>query len=91
MDMIAIDRQLASELASTLEATRLELERLRKAHRPDDAPMSLKDAHKYLGVALTTLKAYIDRGEITPSEYGSRMWVMRSELDNFLARHRRGQ
>ena len=86
--LIALDSGLVADLQSTLEACRLELERVRQQARGNE-PYTLKQAAAYLHVSYTTLKNYIDRRELTPSEYGSRVWLVRSELDNFLFRHRR--
>lgn len=80
--------ELLSTLQATLEEVRLELQRVRNQAKGND-PLSIKEATDYLGIGRTTLNQYIKRGEITPSEYGSRVWIIRSELDAFIARHRR--
>ena len=88
MNLIALDSELVATLQATLEANRQELERTRQAQKGNE-PMTLKQAAAYLHVSHPTLKSYINGGEIKPSEYGSRTWVVKSELDKFIARHQR--
>ncbi|QDK80876.1 helix-turn-helix domain-containing protein [Spirosoma sp. KCTC 42546] len=85
---ISVESELLATLQATLEATRLELKNQRKAAKGND-PFTLDEAASYLRVARSTLHQYVKKGELTPSEYGSRVWLLRSELDGFLARHRR--
>lgn len=85
--LIALDSDLVQTLQATLEANLKELALVRQQAKGTD-PYTLKMAAAYLHVSYPTLKEYIKRKEITPSEYGNRVWIIRSELDNFLARHR---
>lgn len=85
---IALNSQLVLDLQATLEANRKLLEKLLQRENGNE-PMTIKEAAAYLHVSRQTFSEYIKRGEITPSEYGNRVWVVRSELDAFLARHRR--
>ncbi|AUD00980.1 helix-turn-helix domain-containing protein [Spirosoma pollinicola] len=88
MSYIALDSELAISLQATLEAARLQLEKAQKA-ATGNQPLTLKQAAAYLHVSYPTLKEYIRNGAITPSEYGSRVWITQKELDSFIAAHRR--
>jgi excisionase family DNA binding protein len=88
MSFIALDSELVVTLQATLEATRMELQKVQQMGRLDE-PMTIKQATAYLGVSRKTLSTYFSRGVIKPCEYGSRIWVYRSELDNFLTAHKR--
>jgi excisionase family DNA binding protein len=86
--LIALDTELADNLLSALKETRLELAKIREQAKGNE-PLTMKQAAAYLHVSAPTLSEYIKRKEITPSEYGSRVWVTRKELDAFIDRHRR--
>lgn len=86
--LIALDSELVTTLQATLEAARLELHKVQQLGRKDE-PMTIKEASAYLKISRQTLASYADSGVITPSEYGNRVWYMRSELDSFLKRHQR--
>ena len=85
---IAIDQKIVDSIQATLEACQLELERIRKMGR-DDEPLTQKQAAEYLKISRQTLASYASIMAIAVSEYGGKVWYMRSELDAFLARHRR--
>ncbi|MGF7218647.1 excisionase family DNA binding protein [Spirosoma lacussanchae] len=86
--MIALDAQFARDLQATLDANRQLMATVQERLK-QDVPLNIKEAAAWLKVARSTLMTYIERGEIVPSEYGNRLWVMRSELERFLERHRR--
>ena len=86
--LITLDSELAGTLQATLEASRIALEKVQQMGTGNE-PYTIAESAAYLKVARSTLSEYIRSGEITPSEYGSRVWIVRSELDGFLKRHRR--
>ena len=44
-----------------------------------------KEAHKYLGVGLSTLWLYVKQGKITPIKLSPRVTIFKKEdLDNFI-------
>ena len=87
---IAIDKELVDSLQATLEANRIQLDKLMQQQTGNE-PLTLKEAAAYLHVSYPTLKEYIRQAQIVPSEYGSRVWIVKSELDTFIARNRRKQ
>lgn len=85
---IPVDIEMLATLQATLEATRLELKKVQLQANGNE-PLSIQEAAAYLKISRTTLYMYMQEREITPSEFGGRVWVTRSECDRFIERHRR--
>lgn len=54
----------------------------------DDEWLSSEEARKILGVSPKTWQNYRDRGIIPFSQTGRKIYVLRSDLDNYLKSHR---
>lgn len=86
--LIALDSDLVATLQSTLEANRLTMQRIETLLKGEQI-FNMENGAAYLSVSEPTLNKYINRGEIKPAKYGNRNFVLRSDLDAFIARHRR--
>lgn len=53
-----------------------------------DEWLSSEDARKILGVSPKTWQNYRDKGVIPFSQTGRKIYVLRSDIDNFLKSHR---
>ena len=54
----------------------------------DDEWLSSEEARQILGVSPKTWQNYRDRGVIPFSQTGRKIYVLRSDLDNYLKSHR---
>ena len=59
-----------------------------KSAAKDDEWLTSEEARKILGVSPKTWQNYRDRGIIPFSQTGRKMYVLRSDLDNYLKSHR---
>lgn len=59
-----------------------------KSAAKDDEWLSSEEARKILGVSPKTWQNYRDRGIIPFSQTGRKIYVLRSDLDNYLKSHR---
>lgn len=59
-----------------------------KSAAKDDEWLTSEDARKILGVSPKTWQNYRDRGIIPFSQTGRKIYVLRSDLDNYLKSHR---
>lgn len=87
MDYLVLGSPETAELKDLLLRTKALLEIIESRLAKENRPLTLAEASKYLKVSLRQLYVYRERGEITVTQYGDKVWVMRSELDDFLKRH----
>ena len=59
-----------------------------KSAAKDDEWLTSEEARKILGVSPKTWQNYRDRGIIPFSQTGRKIYVLRSDLDNYLKSHR---
>ena len=59
-----------------------------KSAAKDDDWLTSEEARKILGVSPKTWQNYRDRGIIPFSQTGRKIYVLRSDLDNYLKSHR---
>lgn len=59
-----------------------------KSATKDDEWLTSEEARKILGVSPRTWQNYRDRGIIPFSQTGRKIYVLRSDLDNYLKSHR---
>lgn len=59
-----------------------------KSAAKDDDWLTSEEARKILGVSSKTWQNYRDRGIIPFSQTGRKIYVLRSDLDNYLKSHR---
>ena len=59
-----------------------------KSAAKDDEWLTSEEARKILGVSPKTWQNYRDRGIIPFSQTGRKIYVLRSDLDNYLQSHR---
>ena len=59
-----------------------------KSAAKDDEWLTSEEARKILGVSPKTWQNYRDRGIIPSSQTGRKIYVLRSDLDNYLKSHR---
>lgn len=59
-----------------------------KSATKDDEWLTSEEARKILGVSPKTWQNYRDRGIIPFSQTGRKIYVLRSDLDNYLKSHR---
>ena len=59
-----------------------------KSAAKDDEWLPSEEARKILGVSPKTWQNYRDRGIIPFSQTGRKIYVLRSDLDNYLKSHR---
>lgn len=59
-----------------------------KSAAKDDEWLTSEEARKILGVSPKTWQNYCDRGIIPFSQTGRKIYVLRSDLDNYLKSHR---
>lgn len=58
------------------------------ASKPADEWLTSEEARKILGVSSKTWQNYRDQGVIPFSQTGRKIYVLRSDLDNYLKSHR---
>lgn len=58
------------------------------ATKPADEWLTSEEARKILGVSSKTWQNYRDQGVIPFSQTGRKIYVLRSDLDNYLKSHR---
>ena len=58
------------------------------ASKPADGWLTSEEARKILGVSSKTWQNYRDQGVIPFSQTGRKIYVLRSDLDNYLKSHR---
>ena len=59
-----------------------------KSATKEDEWLTSEEARKILGVSPKTWQNYRDRGIIPSSQTGRKIYVLRSDLDNYLKSHR---
>lgn len=87
-NLIVISAPLWEELLSEIAEIKNTLNRNR--HIVDDVWLSSEEARKQLRVSVKTWQTYRDERRITFSQFGRKIYVKKSDLDNFMESHKIG-
>ena len=86
MTMVVLPQEALAEI---LDVVRRAAEQQQStSNKNDDEWLTSEEARKILGVSPKTWQNYRDRGIIPFSQTGRKIYVLRSDLDNYLKSHR---
>lgn len=84
--MVVLPKETLDEIMEVVHRAAENQEAASKAK--DDEWLSSEEARQILGVSPKTWQNYRDRGIIPFSQTGRKIYVLRSDLDNYLKSHR---
>ena len=84
--MVVLPQETLDEIMKVVRRAAENQEAASKAK--DDEWLSSEEARQILGVSPKTWQNYRDRGIIPFSQTGRKIYVLRSDLDNYLKSHR---
>ena len=84
--MVVLPQETLDEIMEVVRRAAENQEAASKAK--DDEWLSSEEARQILGVSPKTWQNYRDRGIIPFSQTGRKIYVLRSDLDNYLKSHR---
>lgn len=86
INMVVLPQETLDEIMEVVRRAAENQEAASKAK--DDEWLSSEEARQILGVSPKTWQNYRDRGIIPFSQTGRKIYVLRSDLDNYLKSHR---
>lgn len=86
MTMVVLPQETLDEIMDVVR--RAANQQQASTNKTDDEWLSSEEARKILGVSPKTWQNYRDRGIIPFSQTGRKIYVLRSDLDNYLKSHR---
>ena len=86
MTMVVLPQETLDEIMDVVR--RAADNQAAKSAAKDDEWLTSEEARKILGVSPKTWQNYRDRGIIPFSQTGRKIYVLRSDLDNYLKSHR---
>ena len=86
INMVVLPQETLDEIMEVVRRAAENQEAASKAK--DDEWLSPEEARQILGVSPKTWQNYRDRGIIPFSQTGRKIYVLRSDLDNYLKSHR---
>ena len=86
ISMVVLPQETLDEIMEVVHRAAENQEAASKAK--DDEWLSSEEARQILGVSPKTWQNYRDRGIIPFSQTGRKIYVLRSDLDNYLKSHR---
>ncbi|MCH5218562.1 MAG: helix-turn-helix domain-containing protein [Muribaculaceae bacterium] len=86
INMVVLPQETLDEIMEVVHRAAENQEAASKAK--DDEWLSSEEARQILGVSPKTWQNYRDRGIIPFSQTGRKIYVLRSDLDNYLKSHR---
>ena len=84
--VVVLPKESWENIIKTLEELKYKVERLPAQEK--DEWLDSKAVCEYLGISLRQFQKYRDERRIAFSQFGRKVYVKRSDIDNFLDKHR---
>ena len=84
--VVVIPQEAWENIIKTLDELKDKVERLMA--QKEDEWLDSKTACEYLGVSMRQFQKYRDERRIAYSQFGRKVYVKRSDIDDFLDKHR---
>ncbi len=86
MNFIVLQENQLEQIVSSIKDIKETLER-KETENISDSYIESKQIPKLLGISQKTWQTYRDNGNIPFIQFGSKIWVKRSDLDSFMNSH----
>ena len=85
--VVVLPKEAWESIIKTLDELKDKVERIPKQENKDEW-LDSKAVCEYLGISLRQFQKYRDERRIAFSQFGRKVYVKRSDIDNFLDKHR---